>query len=56
VQQLIASYGSGHVIPVPQLFLLFFSLRKFRVHNEIRDWNCQDYVLDFLDAIEEEDA
>lgn len=24
------------------------------VHNEIRGWNCQDYVLDLLEALEKE--
>ncbi|KAJ6187910.1 hypothetical protein N7519_002818 [Penicillium mononematosum] len=24
------------------------------VHNEIRGWNCQDYVLDLLEALEQE--
>ncbi|KAJ5542940.1 hypothetical protein N7535_005362 [Penicillium sp. DV-2018c] len=26
---------------------------KITVHNEIRGWNCQDYVLDLLDALED---
>ena len=26
---------------------------KVPVHNEIRGWNCQDYVLDLLDALED---
>lgn len=27
---------------------------KVIVHNEVRGWNCQDYVLDLLDALEKE--
>ncbi|PKX97317.1 uncharacterized protein P174DRAFT_501913 [Aspergillus novofumigatus IBT 16806] len=27
--------------------------RKIPVHNEISGWNCQDYVLDLLDELEE---
>ncbi|RHZ51901.1 hypothetical protein CDV55_103708 [Aspergillus turcosus] len=27
--------------------------RKVPVHNEISGWNCQDYVLDLLDELEE---
>lgn len=28
---------------------------KVTVHSEIRGWNCQDYVLDLLDALENEE-
>jgi hypothetical protein len=27
---------------------------QITVHNEIRGWNCQDYVLDLLEALENE--